>query len=70
MTMAQTIDDRLWTVEEVAARYGIAAGTLRNWRYLGIGPRSIKVGRRPLYPESELARWERAGMVAARRTAR
>ena len=45
-------------------------GTLRNWRYLGIGPRSIKAGRRVLYPESELARWEREGMTTTRRRRR
>jgi hypothetical protein len=68
--MTQTIDGHLWTDEEVAGRYGLSVGTLRNWRYLGIGPRSIKAGRKPLYPEGELARWEREGMTATRQTRR
>lgn len=50
--------ERLWTAAELAERYGISPLTLRNWRYLGIGPRPIKVGRNALYPESEVARWE------------
>jgi predicted DNA-binding transcriptional regulator AlpA len=50
--------ERLWTTAELAERYGMSPLTLRNWRCAGIGPRSIKVGRNALYPESEVARWE------------
>ena len=50
--------ERLWTDEELAERYGLSRLTLRNWRSLGTGPRAIKVGRRALYPESEVARFE------------
>lgn len=50
--------DRLWTEAELAARYGLSPRTLRNWRAAGTGPRFIKVGRRVLYPEPEVARWE------------
>ena len=44
--------------EELAARYGLSPVTLRNWRYLGRGPRSISIGGKPFYPQSEIARWE------------
>ena len=62
---AAPLEERLWTEDELAARYQMAPATLRNWRSLGIGPRAIKVGRRALYPESEVARWE----ATRRRTA-
>jgi helix-turn-helix protein len=57
MPQAQ-LEERLWTPAELAARYGLSPLTLRNWRCLGTGPRAIKIGNRPLYPESEVARWE------------
>jgi hypothetical protein len=52
------LEERLWTPRELAERYGLAVGTLRNWRSLGIGPRAIKVGSKPRYPQSEVAAWE------------
>ena len=50
--------ERMWTAAELADRYEITLKTLRNWRYQGIGPRPIRIGRRPFYPDSEVARWE------------
>ncbi len=58
MTRLVTLDARLWTPEQVAERYGMSPKTLANWRSLGLGPKPLKAGRRVLYPESELARWE------------
>ena len=52
------LDERLFTEEQLAERYGLAPGTLRNWRARRKGPRWIMVGGRPRYPESEVARWE------------
>lgn len=34
------------TTDELAARWQMNAGTLRNWRSEGIGPRYFEVGRR------------------------
>ena len=50
--------ERMWTVAELADRYQVTVKTLRNWRYLGVGPRPVKIGRHPFYPDSEVARWE------------
>ncbi|WP_233510380.1 helix-turn-helix transcriptional regulator [Actinomadura craniellae] len=50
--------DPFLTTNEVAARYRTAPGTVRYWRHAGTGPRSFKVGKRVLYRESELIRWE------------
>jgi len=34
----------LGSVDEVSEYLGVAAKTLRNWRSMGIGPRSTKIG--------------------------
>ncbi len=60
--MTETIQrstDQFLTTAEVAARYRTAPSTVRYWRHAGEGPRGVKVGRRVLYRESELIRWER-----------
>jgi hypothetical protein len=50
--------DRYLTTAEVAQRYRAAESTVRYWRHVGYGPRGVKVGRRVLYLESELARFD------------
>ncbi|MEU9789074.1 helix-turn-helix domain-containing protein [Streptomyces sparsogenes] len=47
------------TTEDVATRYRTAPSTVRYWRHIGYGPKGIKVGRRVLYTEAELERFER-----------
>ncbi|MET8545786.1 MULTISPECIES: helix-turn-helix transcriptional regulator [Kitasatospora] len=49
---------RYLTTAEVAQRYRTAESTVRYWRHTGYGPRGVKVGRRVLYLESELARFD------------
>lgn len=58
------------TVEEVIERYRgqISPGTLANWRAMRIGPSYIKIGKTPLYPVSELDRWDQSNLVACRRS--
>ncbi|MET8330092.1 helix-turn-helix domain-containing protein [Streptomyces sp. NPDC005181] len=51
---------RYLTTAEVAERYRTADSTVRYWRQIGKGPRGIKVGKRVLYPEAELLRYEEA----------
>ncbi len=48
------------TTAEVAERYRTAESTVRYWRQIGKGPRGIKVGKRMLYREAELVRYEQA----------
>lgn len=50
--------ERYLTTAEVADRYRTAASTVRYWRHMGYGPRGMKVGRRVLYSETALARFE------------
>ncbi|WP_030562679.1 helix-turn-helix transcriptional regulator [Streptomyces aureocirculatus] len=49
---------RYLTTAEVAERYRTAESTVRYWRHIGKGPRGINVGKRVLYPEAELLRYE------------
>ncbi|HEY5833539.1 helix-turn-helix transcriptional regulator [Streptomyces sp.] len=50
--------DRYLTTREVAERYRTAESTVRYWRHVGYGPKGVKVGRRVLYSETEIARFE------------
>lgn len=51
--------DPFHTTDEVADRYRVPPATVRYWRHLGTGPKGVRYGRRVLYRESELQRWER-----------
>lgn len=53
------------TDEEVCQRLRelVTVGTLRNWRYLGIGPSYVKIGKAVLYPLDQLIAWERSHLV-------
>ncbi|WP_258599234.1 helix-turn-helix domain-containing protein [Mesorhizobium sp. AR07] len=63
-------DPNYLTPEEVIARYRgqLSEGTLRNWRYMRIGPSFLKIGKAILYPSSELDRWDRSILVVCRPT--
>jgi len=57
--MSPTAPEDPWlTTDEVAQRYRTASSTVRYWRHAGIGPKGVLIGRRVLYRESELRRWE------------
>lgn len=59
VSTAETEDPILWhTTADVAKRYRTAPGTVRYWRHIGYGPRGVKNGRRVLYPDAELARFD------------
>lgn len=47
------------TVGEVAQRYRKSVHTVRYWRRIGYGPRSVRVGRSVLFPLSELEAFDR-----------
>jgi excisionase family DNA binding protein len=47
----------LLTLEEAAAYLRVANGTLYNWRHIGTGPKSIKVGSRVRYRQNDLDLW-------------
>jgi hypothetical protein len=48
------------TTAELSTRTRTPIETLRYWRHLGTkGPRSVKYGRRVLYPIEDVEAWER-----------
>jgi hypothetical protein len=49
--------DRLITPNELAAFLAIPVKTLRQWRYLGVGPKGLRVGRHVRYEPAEVRRW-------------
>ncbi len=51
------MDDELLTTEEVARYFRTVPATVRYWRHIGKGPRSLRVGRRVLYRTSDVHAW-------------
>ena len=46
------------TQEQLAARWHMSPRTLEQWRWLGKGPRFLKIGARVLYDEDDVAHYE------------
>lgn len=57
MASKSVTDDPLLAPDEVADYLGIPAQTLYAWRYRGVGPRSIKVGRHLRWRRSDVDAW-------------
>jgi hypothetical protein len=49
--------DGLITIAELAAFLSLPVKTLRDWRYTGVGPRALRVGRHLRYEPDEVRRW-------------
>ncbi|MBD5832154.1 helix-turn-helix domain-containing protein [Janibacter melonis] len=49
--------ETLLDARELATRLGVSVETVRWWRKCKTGPRAVKVGRRVLYAESDVAAW-------------
>ena len=52
------------TETELADRWRVSVRTLQNWRWMGRGPRYLKIGARVLYPLEEVEAYE-AGRLHA-----
>jgi|LGOV01.1.fsa_nt_gb predicted DNA-binding transcriptional regulator AlpA len=52
------MDEKWFTTEELAKRYGAKPNTLAVWRCQGKGPRFIKIGKLVRYPDSEVRKYE------------
>ena len=57
MSMAHDPNDTLLTIKEVAAIVRAPEGTVRYWRFMGTGPRSIKIGKRVCFWKSDVLQW-------------
>ena len=55
--------ERLLTPGELSSRLGIPDSTLAQWRYVGRGPRFIKVGRHVRYRAEDVDAWLEAQTV-------
>jgi excisionase family DNA binding protein len=55
--MSSPAPGRLLSPEEVASFLGVPVKTLYQWRYKGIGPRGIRVGRHVRYRQHEVEAW-------------
>ena len=54
--------DPLLSPEEVARYLGLPVKTLFQWRYKGVGPRALRVGRHLRYRADDVEAWlERVG---------
>jgi hypothetical protein len=56
-TTEHTDMERLLTPAEVSEYLGIPMGTLANWRYLGLGPSFVRLGRHVRYRHLDLSTW-------------
>jgi excisionase family DNA binding protein len=52
------MEERHLTVEELAERERTTPATVRYWIHQGTAPRSLRPGRRRLFPLSEVIKWE------------
>jgi predicted DNA-binding transcriptional regulator AlpA len=59
----RTAREPLLNATEVAAMLGIPPSTLANWRYQGLGPRYLRVGRHVRYLAEDLDDWIRTQRV-------
>lgn len=50
---------------ELAARWKISPRTLERWRWIGHGPRFLKIGGRVIYRIEDVEAFERAALSAA-----
>lgn len=43
--------------EDLAGYVGVPVATVYGWRYKGVGPRALKVGRHVRYRRSDVEQW-------------
>ncbi len=57
MTSTSTSSDTLLSTAQLAGELGVTAGTLRNWRTAGRGPRGARIGGRVRYRRADVDTW-------------
>ena len=53
---------KLNSVEEAAAKIGMAVSTLNKWRVTGFGAKFVKLGKRVLYRDEDIEAFITAGI--------
>jgi excisionase family DNA binding protein len=51
------VNERLWTVQDVAEYLNVPVGTIYDWRCRGYGPKGKRVGRYLRFEEDVVRRW-------------
>jgi excisionase family DNA binding protein len=59
--MSVTMEERLWSVSEVAEYLGIPVQTLYKWRQAGHGPIGYRLGKHLRYEPAEVRAWVHDG---------
>ena len=54
------------TPDQVAERYQVSPDSLKEWRYKGVGPKYLRIGKRVRYRMADLERWEQEQEAANR----
>jgi hypothetical protein len=69
MPSKRTLTDRTQLLDqsEVAVQLKVPVSTLTQWRWLGKGPRWLKVGRYVRYDPADVKRWLDGGADSPRR---
>jgi predicted DNA-binding transcriptional regulator AlpA len=49
--------DPLLTPADLSAWLGVSVGMLANWRYRGVGPQFVKMGRSVRYNRADVHQW-------------
>jgi hypothetical protein len=55
----QPLSKKVLTANEAAFMYGLAPGTLANWRHARVGPKFYKLGGKVAYFIDDLDSWAR-----------
>jgi predicted DNA-binding transcriptional regulator AlpA len=58
-----TAREPLLTATDLADQLGIPTSTLANWRYQGLGPRYLRIGRHVRYHPGDVDEWIRRQRV-------
>jgi len=51
------VENKLWSVEDVAEFLGVPVKTLYRWRQTGYGPKGRRVGRYVRYKPADVVAW-------------
>ena len=53
-----TADEQWLSIKDLAERYRLPVGTIRDWRHRGTGPHGARLGGHVRFRLSEVQRWE------------
>ena len=55
--MPFSLEDEFLTVDDLAVVPGVSRSTVYAWRYTGVGPRAVRVGRHLRFSRPDVERW-------------